>query len=621
MAEAVVLNSWSRAAPFSDDYLEDVDMALTYDEGVDEIHAAFPESSNQTYVTSASPWMSPASLLSSSFSILAYSSSPFSNLHLESPHSPPHALSTPRSEQGGEYMWVIGSADHSQAQQSIDPRPDARMSTDPFHQPEPLTNRTSSQTAVQQQPEHHWGQTFGYASNTPTPAPYVSFHEDMNAQSTNHAHGPHYAQPFSSRDAYPGLEHAFCEAQYLPNQYPVDISMTSLAEGFENNNDGITTQGYQNLPIRGLAQMQCEAWRAAPGNIAHIQPQHQVCLNELHAKQVLDYDHRMESTASMSPHMMAPKLTSFSTQSGASAADSPTEAGHARDTYDGRQPNSCQKTPLNRPATRRIAPSTARQRQLDVFGSALPPALRISAGSAAVRNTKSSAPVNRGGRRTGLEPTARQEAADTRKAIACWRCTFQRDKCPREGVCKRCSSIKSQKAQGRLLGCIRSHLKDLVSYFLPKTMTDMHQLGEVRAFVNNNVRHWYSSEITVQLTCGCGPRINWQMVEFRPTNDELHWQLQYVTQANGVFEPAFRRSPPLAVRALDETHVGHFNDYIDKMLDHSLNDFCLKCFQGEDSFQRDLLCYVARLYVDLKGDSEVLLLSSHCCLTSTDEIL
>lgn len=218
-------------------------------------------------------------------------------------------------------------------------------------------------------------------------------------------------------------------------------------------------------------------------------------------------------------------------------------------------------------------------------------------------------PRNRGGRR-GQLGERRQRVAEMRRSTACWVCALQRDPCSEGEICQRCES-RSQRAQAGLLPCIRLHLKDMVTEFLPQSMTSVHRQTEVESFVHRNVGRWLSRGprgIEVRLTCGCGPELQWEMFEFVPQREDFHYQVQYDREPDGSYKCVQRLSPPLGLKNLEPADEARVNGFLESMLTTALPDFADECFAGEDPFQTQLLILVTNLYLNLPGHTHVCLL-------------
>ena len=140
-------------------------------------------------------------------------------------------------------------------------------------------------------------------------------------------------------------------------------------------------------------------------------------------------------------------------------------------------------------------------------------------------------------------------------------------------------------------------------------MSLMSSQIEVESFVISNVSHWLDQKnggMKVPLTCGCGPLIDWvTMHEFRPSDSDLNLQLQYIEGANQEMQCVQRRSPPLALIVLDTGELHKFDEYLNRMINHSLASFIPECYAAEETFQTGILQLLANLYSNMDDGEDV----------------
>jgi hypothetical protein len=153
-----------------------------------------------------------------------------------------------------------------------------------------------------------------------------------------------------------------------------------------------------------------------------------------------------------------------------------------------------------------------------------------------------------GGRQLGthLEPTVAKAAHDMRKITACWHCVLQRDRCGPGDVCERCQKRSQRPNADCGLGCSRDKLVDLVTYFLPGLVTQMHEDSHLKHFVSQYIHQWGSTELTVYMTCGqrSMPRMAVKVYEFVPRGQELLVQIQYITNPKTKQREQVRKQSP-----------------------------------------------------------------------------
>ena len=140
-------------------------------------------------------------------------------------------------------------------------------------------------------------------------------------------------------------------------------------------------------------------------------------------------------------------------------------------------------------------------------------------------------------------------------------------------------------------------------------MTSMSRRTEVKDFVDQHVAGWHQEGIKgikVPLTCGCGPLIDWVVMhEFQALDPSIAVQIQYVEGADGRLTPVSKQSPPFAIKSLDEVGLHQLEEYVDRIITESLDDFIQECCSDDELFQQGLLCLLANIYRDSEPDDEV----------------
>ncbi|KAF2033851.1 hypothetical protein EK21DRAFT_57779 [Setomelanomma holmii] len=217
-----------------------------------------------------------------------------------------------------------------------------------------------------------------------------------------------------------------------------------------------------------------------------------------------------------------------------------------------------------------------------------------------------------GGRQIGthLQPETAKAAHDMRKISACWHCVLQRDKCGPGDICERCLKRSQRPNADCGLGCIRIKLTELLQYFLPATILQMHEDSHLKHFVSQFIHQWGNVELTVYMTCGGSsmPRIPVKVYEFVPRGNELLVQIQYVTDPHTNKRIAVKKQSP----ALGMVHINHneektYDKYITQIVDHHLDAFGELCWMEDDNdFQQKLFKLMTR--VKPKNDDESKLL-------------
>ncbi|KAK5109731.1 hypothetical protein LTR62_006571 [Meristemomyces frigidus] len=240
-----------------------------------------------------------------------------------------------------------------------------------------------------------------------------------------------------------------------------------------------------------------------------------------------------------------------------------------------------------------LAIAATRNRQLQPLASESD---RATAGSSrSDRGTK-------GGRRKNekLRDEVRQKSSHMRKAVACWRCAFQRDSCPDDGSpCGRCIQAA---AAGTIIHfpCSRAKLPTFIHEFLPPSMTSMHEKQPIQDYMKDKIRSMdVTNGMDIWLTCGHGPALRWRLYEFEPVDSEPCWQWQY-RQINGQQIATHKYAPPFAMAKFDDSDDKRIDEHLNEMItSRYLEDFGWTCFEEEtpiSDFQARLLQAMCTLY-------------------------
>jgi hypothetical protein len=153
-------------------------------------------------------------------------------------------------------------------------------------------------------------------------------------------------------------------------------------------------------------------------------------------------------------------------------------------------------------------------------------------------------------------------------------------------------------------------LVDLLPYFLPALVTQMHEVSNLTHFVTQYIQQWESVELTVWMTCGQNhmSRIPVKVYEFVPRGNALLLQIQYKTDPTTHNRVAIQKQSP----ALGMIHINHneekkYDKYIADIVENHLNAFGELCWMEDDNdFQQKLFRLMTR--VKPKSDDEAKLL-------------
>ena len=135
-------------------------------------------------------------------------------------------------------------------------------------------------------------------------------------------------------------------------------------------------------------------------------------------------------------------------------------------------------------------------------------------------------------------------------------------------------------------------------------MTFMHQKQTIEDTVADQVLEWDRERpITVRLTSGYGPDLEWALHEFKPRSNDLLGQFQYLQDPTTQRQQRFLKySPPFGLLKLDSSDGTHLEQYVDDCLSHQyLWDLGWTCYEEEsqidgDHFQARLLASMCDLF-------------------------
>lgn len=153
------------------------------------------------------------------------------------------------------------------------------------------------------------------------------------------------------------------------------------------------------------------------------------------------------------------------------------------------------------------------------------------------------------------------------------------------------------------LGCDRTKLTDLKSFFLPDFLVRMGDKQVVSAFVEQHISRWRSTAIRIKLNMIWGiPPIEFELYEFEPKTNELLRQFQYsLNLQTGTRGWVEKNSPPLAMVSIENEDRDRYEEYLNRVVDKHLDKFVDRCFKYEkDEFQGRLLKLMQQLEPDNK---------------------
>ncbi|KAH7062049.1 hypothetical protein B0J12DRAFT_564300 [Macrophomina phaseolina] len=217
-----------------------------------------------------------------------------------------------------------------------------------------------------------------------------------------------------------------------------------------------------------------------------------------------------------------------------------------------------------------------------------------------------------GGRQLGshLDPERRKDANTMREVGACWSCALQRDKCGPGDPCHRCEKRK-HKANGPhpQLACDRTPLWDLLEFFLPSQLTDLHKPKTLEEFVGKHTTGWTNIRIRLKLIPGRGlPAMICEAYEFIPQTHESARQFQYFKDhKTGLSQRREKPSPPLGMMQIEQEDIKRYSKYLDDIVEHHFRAFAqMYCSDDEYDFQLRLLEFIRDLKPESKDEKQLL---------------
>lgn len=161
-----------------------------------------------------------------------------------------------------------------------------------------------------------------------------------------------------------------------------------------------------------------------------------------------------------------------------------------------------------------------------------------------------------------------------------------------------------------MLPCNRMHLSELVQKFLPATMNRQHRRDEITTFVHVNLKSWRSgAPIQVYLTCHGLGHFEWDLHEFEPSSQEFLLQKRYHLSMSGTWQRIEKRSPPLALKELNNNQTHKLESYVENIIDKHLEEFQATAYSEEEPacavFQSEILRALCNLYTSLPEEEDV----------------
>ncbi|KAF2142119.1 uncharacterized protein K452DRAFT_298115 [Aplosporella prunicola CBS 121167] len=208
--------------------------------------------------------------------------------------------------------------------------------------------------------------------------------------------------------------------------------------------------------------------------------------------------------------------------------------------------------------------------------------------------SESSAQRN-GGRQLGshLDAHKRKNANAMREVGACWPCALQRDSCGHGDPCQRCEKRKNRpNGPHPQLPCDRTPLWELLEYFLPSCMTELHQPQALFQFVEQHTQGWSNNRIRIRIIPGRNlPPMACEAYEFHPRTNEPRRQFQYFKNTStGAPMRTENMSPPLGMKHIEKEDQKYYSRYLDTIIEHHFEPFArMYCSDDEHDFQYRLL--------------------------------
>lgn len=219
--------------------------------------------------------------------------------------------------------------------------------------------------------------------------------------------------------------------------------------------------------------------------------------------------------------------------------------------------------------------------------------------------------TKRGGRAVGshLSTEGAARAKKLREEGSCWLCCLQRDSCTPGEVCDRCIKRNQRATLEHNLGCDRTKLTELRSFFVPDVITRLHEPQVLKQFCAQHIKRWSGVSIKLKFNViWTLPAIECEVYEFEPKTRELLRQFQYIT------DPETRRrtrvekaSPPLAMVQIEHADRQKYDKYLTLVVDKHLEQFAERLYdiEGED-FPPRLYRLMVRFKPDNREESSLL---------------
>ncbi|GME24700.1 Fungal zn binuclear cluster domain containing protein [Neofusicoccum parvum] len=176
--------------------------------------------------------------------------------------------------------------------------------------------------------------------------------------------------------------------------------------------------------------------------------------------------------------------------------------------------------------------------------------------------------------------------------------------------CHRCEKRKN-KANGPhpQLACDRTPLWDLLEFFLPSQLTDLHKPKTLEEFVGKHTTGWTNIRIKLKLIPGRGlPAMICEAYEFIPQTHESARQFQYFKDhRTGLSQRREKPSPPLGMMQIEQEDIKRYSKYLDDIVEHHFHAFAqMYCSDDEYDFQLRLLEYIRDLKPESKDEKQLL---------------
>ncbi|KAL8784708.1 MAG: hypothetical protein Q9213_003804 [Squamulea squamosa] len=222
-------------------------------------------------------------------------------------------------------------------------------------------------------------------------------------------------------------------------------------------------------------------------------------------------------------------------------------------------------------------------------------------------------PKTAGGRRyQPLNPHSRQHAKATRRNQGqCWSCALQRNECEFENPWdETCIGCQRKRKASLLTHCIRERLPDLTSVFIPTSLAEMHDPGNLRRFAARHISRWLDNHFVVLVSWGHGFRpIKVVATEAECVGDTLLFQNQYrLDLTTKQYDLVQVPSPPLGMQLMAVVEWrAKLGGYLEEILRKSFRRFPEVCFRGDDCrVEKDFLLPIFDFHEVVEGRAKFL---------------